>query len=291
MNKNLTIFAVDDERIVLELYQNIFDKEQKSNLDFFKAFDDKEDADCADLRTFASGEEYLTALQSHYAEGKRVPISILDMRLPQMHGLEIAKEARKIDPDMTIVIVTAYSDYSVKALMEELANRVYYMRKPFKTDELYALVHSNLKEWNEVMQEKALRKELSIDVTQDGFWNWNPTNDDIYFSPRWKEMIGYEDKEFKDDFEEWVSRVHPDDQEQVKRDVQTHLKKETEYYVNEHRLRCKDGSYKWILARGKALFNEKSEPYKMSGFHTDITERKKLEVELFGLSESLSQKT
>ncbi len=56
MNKNLTIFAVDDERIVLELYQNIFDKEQKSNLDFFKALDDKEDADCADLRTLRAAK-------------------------------------------------------------------------------------------------------------------------------------------------------------------------------------------------------------------------------------------
>ncbi len=290
MDKNLTIFAVDDEPIVLELYQNIFAKEQKSKLDFFKALDDAEDDDKGDLHTFTNGEAYLKALKQRYSDGKRVPISILDMRLPKMHGLEIAKEARKIDSDMTIVIVTAYSDYSVKELMEELADRVYYMRKPFKIDELYALVHSNLKEWNEVAQEKALHKELSIDMTQDGFWSWNPTNDDIYFSPRWKEMIGYEDKELKDDFEEWFSRVHPDDQEQVQKDVQAHFKKETDFYVNEHRLLCKDGSYKWILARGKALFNEKNEPYKMSGFHTDVTERKKLEVELFGLSESLSQK-
>lgn len=290
MNKNLTIFAVDDEPIVLELYENIFSKGKKLTLDFLQALDETEDNDENDLHTFTHGKAYLAALKSHYADGKRVPLSILDMRLPELHGLDIAKEARKIDPHMTIVIVTAYSDYTVKELIDELENRVYYVRKPFKTDELYALVHSNLREWNEIVQEKNLQKGLSIDVTQDGLWNWNPKNNDIYFSPRWKEMLGYKDHELKNDFSEWLSRIHPDDKEQVEKDVQIHLSGKSEFYVNEHRLRCKDGSYKWILARGKALFNENNEAYKMSGFHTDITQRKKLEEQLFGLSESLSKK-
>ena len=290
MNKNLTIFAVDDEPIVLELYENIFSKEKKLTLDFLQALDETEDDDENDLHTFTHGKAYLAALKSHYADGKRVPLSILDMRLPELHGLDIAKEARKIDPHMTIVIVTAYSDYTVKELIDELENRVYYVRKPFKTDELYALVHSNLREWNEIVQEKDLQKDLSIDVTQDGLWNWNPKNNDIYFSPRWKEMLGYKDDELKNDFSEWLSRIHPDDKEQVEKDVQIHLSGKSEFYVNEHRLRCKDGSYKWILARGKALFNENNEAYKMSGFHTDITQRKELEEQLFGLSESLSKK-
>ena len=290
MNKNLTIFAVDDEPIVLELYENIFSKGKKLTLDFLQALDETEDNDENDLHTFTHGKAYLAALKSHYADGKRVPLSILDMRLPELHGLDIAKEARKIDPHMTIVIVTAYSDYTVKELIDELENRVYYVRKPFKTDELYALVHSNLREWNEIVQEKELQKNLSIDLTQDGLWNWNPKNNDIYFSPRWKEMLGYKDDELKNDFSEWLSRIHPDDKEQVEKDVQIHLSGKSEFYVNEHRLRCKDGSYKWILARGKALFNENNEAYKMSGFHTDITQRKKLEEQLFGLSESLSKK-
>ena len=290
MTKNLTIFAVDDEPIVLELYENIFSKGKKLTLDFLQALDETEDNDESDLHTFTHGKAYLAALKSHYADGKRVPLSILDMRLPESHGLDIAKEARKIDPDMTIVIVTAYSDYTVTELMDELENRVYYIRKPFKTDELYALVHTNLREWNEVVQEKYLQKDLSIDVTQDGLWNWNPENNDIYFSPRWKEMLGYKDDELKNDFSEWLSRIHPDDKEQVEKDVQIHLSGKSEFYVNEHRLRCKDDSYKWVLARGKALFNKNNEANKMSGFHTDITQRKELEEQLFGLSESLSQK-
>lgn len=288
MLNNTTIFAVDDEEEILELYRNILGKAESSRLDFLNALEEKEDESVCDLHTFLRGEEYLEALQKHYKEGNRVPLSIIDMRLPGMHGLDIAKEARKIDRDMAIVIVTAYSDYTVQELIGQLEYRMYYMRKPFKADELYALVHSNLWEWNENVQAQLLQKEMAIDATQDGLWTWNPTLNSVYFSPRWKQMLGYEEHEIKNTFEEWSSRVHPEDKSKVTKDVQEHLSGETPYLVNEHRLRCKDGSYKWILGRGKAVFNDKNEPYKMTGFHTDITDRKRLEEELHSLSQSLT---
>lgn len=288
MFNNTTIFAIDDEADVLELYINILGESKNVNLDFFNALENKKNKEVCDLHTFQRGEEYLEALKKHYIQGKKVPLSIVDMRLPGMHGLEVAKEARKIDPDMVIVVVTAYSDYTVQELMGQLEHRMYYMRKPFKSDELYALVHSNLREWNENVQAQSLQKELAIDATEDGLWNWNPATNSIYFAPRWKEMLGYEDHEIQNVFEEWFTRIHPEDKPRVTQDIEAHFTGKTQYYVNEHRLRCKDGSYKWILARGKALFNEKNEPYKMTGFHTDITERKRLEDQLCSLSKSLS---
>lgn len=289
MSNNVTIFAIDDEVDVLELYRKILAKEENSRLDFFNMLEEDNKEGACDLHTFENGEAYLTALKKYYEEDKRVPISIVDMRIPGKHGLEVAKEARKIDPDMVIVIVTAYSDYTVQELMGQLGNRVYYIRKPFKADELYALIHSNLMEWNERKQAKELQKELAVDGTQDGFWSWNPTTNTIYFSPRWKDMIGYEDSEMENKFESWFNCIHVDDRERVMADVQAHLKQQTEYYVNEHRLLCKNGSYKWILARGKALFNENGKPYKMDGFHTDITQRKRLEEELYSVSMTLSK--
>jgi len=286
---NMTVFAIDDEENVLTLYRNILEQEKSKRLDFFNSLEVKETKNVCELHTFSQGEAYLQSLKEHYRQGKRVPLSIVDMRLLGMHGLEIAKEARKIDQDMAIVIITAYADYTVEELMGQLESRVYYMRKPFKADELYALVHSNLKEWNENVNALSLQKELAIDATQDGLWNWSPLANTTYFSPRWKQMLGYEDYEIENIFSEWYDRVHPEDREKVMQDIQVHLKKESAYYVNEHRLRCKDGSYKWILDRGKAIFNEKNEPYKMTGFHTDITERKRLEDELYSISETLSQ--
>ena len=287
--RNMTVFAVDDEENVLALYESILGQQKSKRLDFFDSLEEKEVKNICDLHTFQRGEEYLQALSEHYKQGKRVPLSIVDMRLPGIHGLEVAKAARKIDKDMTIIIVTAYSDYTVEELMGQLEYRVYYVRKPFKSDELYALVHSNLNEWNENLQALSLQKELAIDATEDGLWSWNPITNVTYFSARWKQMIGYAENEIENVFGEWYERVHPDDKERVMSAIQAHFEKKTSYLVTEHRLRSKDGSYKWILDRGKALFNEKGEPYKMIGFHTDITERKRLEDELNRLNQSLSQ--
>jgi PAS domain S-box-containing protein len=277
---NRTVFAVDDEVTILELYQSILGTKQPDRLDFFESLDDEPKKQPFDLHTFESGEAYLLALKARYEKGERVAVSIIDMRLPGKHGLEVAKEARQVDPEMTIIIVTAFSDYSVEELLGQFEQNIYYIRKPFRHDELYLLVVSSLQHWNDRNKAVDTKFELAVDAIEDGLWDWNPKTNEVYFSKRWKEMLGYSDDEISNHLQEWSDRVHPDDMEQVRQDIDDHLKGKSDYYVNEHRLRCKDGSYKWILDRGKALFDEAGEPYRVTGFHTDITERKKLESEL-----------
>ena len=286
---NLTVFAVDDEEVVLELYELILGKHRDRNLSFFEALDDGAEASGFDLHTFPDGEQYLDALKAHYGQGGRVPLSILDMRLPGKHGLEIAKEARDIDPDMTIVIATAYSDYSVRELIDEIDQNIFYFRKPFNNDELYVLVDSSLKSWNDKANRSDLAREVAIDATTDGLWDWNVKTGKVYFSTQWKKMLGYSDEEIGNDVEEWKKRVHPDDLERTLSDVGAHLGGETEYYVNEHRMQGKDGNYIWILDRGKAQFDANGEAYRMTGFHTDITERKRLEEELRSMGRMLNK--
>ena len=289
MNENVTVFALDDNEEILELYRNILAKQNNPRLGFFDNLEKKDTSSVCDLHTFSDSEVYLDTIIDYYENGNRVPLSILDMRMPNIHGLDVAKEVRKLDSEMSIVVVTGYSDYSIKDLLSQLQNRVYYLSKPFKEEELYAVVHSNLMEWNEKNEARLIEKELAIDSIEDGLWSWNIITNDVYFSPRWKEMLGYEDHELESKFESWFFRIHTDDTEGLMQAVQAHLNKETEFFVNEHRLRCKDGSYKHILARGKALFNDNGEAYKMTGFHTDISQRKVLEKELQILSESLFQ--
>ena len=289
MNENRTVFALDDNEEILELYRNILAKKNNPRLDFFHNLEKKDTTNICDLHTFSDSELYLDTIIEYYEQGNRVPLSILDMRMPNIHGLDVAKEVRKLDSEMTIVVVTGYSDYSIKDLLSQLQNRVYYLSKPFKEEELYAVVHSNLMEWNEKNEARLIEKELAIDSIEDGLWSWNIITNDAYFSPRWKEMLGFEDHELENKFESWFFRIHTDDTEELMQAVQAHLNKETEFFVNEHRLRTRDGSYKHILARGKALFNDNGEAYKMTGFHTDISQRKLLEKELQILSESLFQ--
>jgi len=124
------------------------------------------------------------------------------------------------------------------------------------------------------------RFKLATEATKDGLWDWDLGNNKIFFSTNWKNMLGFQQTEISDELEEWSKRVHPSDIQKAKEDIKTHLEGHSEYYINEHRMLCKDGRYKWILDRGKALFDAKGKAYRFIGFHTDISEQKELEAKL-----------
>ncbi|MEI7429310.1 MAG: PAS domain-containing protein, partial [Betaproteobacteria bacterium] len=132
------------------------------------------------------------------------------------------------------------------------------------------------------------RWQLVVSGTNDGVWDWNPVTGESYFSPRWKSMLGYAEADLDGNAEEWRSRIHPDDLAQTLAEIQRHLRGESQFYECEHRLRCKNGSYKWILARGRALFNESGRATRVSGSHTDMTERHQSEALLQDRTEQLN---
>lgn len=125
------------------------------------------------------------------------------------------------------------------------------------------------------LKEREERLSLVIEGTNDGIWDWNLETNVVYFSPHWKGMLGYADHEIANRVEEWYRLMHPDDAAGVKERLQAYLKGQLPVYELEHRLRHKDGSYRWILARGIALRRTDGTPYRMAGSHTDITERKR----------------
>lgn len=123
------------------------------------------------------------------------------------------------------------------------------------------------------------RFELAVRGSQDGLWDWDPRTGEIYYSPRWKSILGYEDHEIASRIEEWEERIHPDDRERVLAANRANLEGSTPHYECEYRLRHKDGTYRWILARGVALRDASGVAYRAAGSHVDITERKKAEEE------------
>ncbi|MEG3437537.1 PAS domain S-box protein [Pannus brasiliensis CCIBt3594] len=127
------------------------------------------------------------------------------------------------------------------------------------------------------LREKEERWQLALQGNKDGIWDWNIRNDAIAYSSRCLEMLGYAGDEHGISAEERLALLHPDDREAVTRAVEDHLARKTPFYLSEHRVRCKDGTYKWILDRGQAVWDESGEPIRMSGSHTDITERKQAE--------------
>jgi PAS domain S-box-containing protein len=124
------------------------------------------------------------------------------------------------------------------------------------------------------------RWQLAVRGNNDGIWDWNLKTNEVFYSTRWKEMLGYADHEISNSIEEWDQRIHPDDREAVLEVHQAHLEHKTPYYIAEYRLRSKAGTYKWILSRGQALWDEAGIPVRIAGSHTDISDRKQAEAEL-----------
>ena len=122
------------------------------------------------------------------------------------------------------------------------------------------------------------RWHFAIDGAGDGLWDWNPQTNEVFFSHQLKRNLGYEEEEYPNHINEWERRVHPDDKEKVDKTVDMFLKNEISFYEIEYRLQCKDGSYKWILDRGKTMSWDKDmHPIRCIGTHTDITQRKNIE--------------
>lgn len=135
----------------------------------------------------------------------------------------------------------------------------------------------------EAVRELAKSEErfaLAVRGTNDGIWDWDIRTGEVFFSPRWKSMIGYEDNEIENNFGSFEKLLHPDDHDRVMSVLNDYLSGRTPHYSVEFRFRHKDDTWRWILARGRALRDEDNKPYRMAGSHTDVTERKRDEEEL-----------
>ena len=121
------------------------------------------------------------------------------------------------------------------------------------------------------------RLTTTVQSTNIGIWDWDLNSNDVYLSPEWKRQLGYGDEELQNTFQEWESRIHPDDHERSLGAIEAYLSGRTASLENEHRIRHKDGSYRWILARGTIIKNEGELSSRMVGIHIDVTDRKAAE--------------
>lgn len=124
------------------------------------------------------------------------------------------------------------------------------------------------------------RWQLALHANNDGIWDWDARTDSLFQSSRWWEMLGYNDLEASGSAPRWDDLLHSDDAARVKQELQEYLDERSPNYSVEYRLRAADGSYRWVLARGKAVWDDRGRPLRMVGSHTDVTARKELEAEL-----------
>ena len=124
------------------------------------------------------------------------------------------------------------------------------------------------------------RYALAARGSNDGLWDWEVPTGLVYYSDRWKSMLGYDKPEVGSDIEAWLGRVHTEDSERVRGDLDAHLNGGLEQFESEHRLRHKDGTYRWVLVRGLVVRNDEGTPLRMAGSLTDISARKRVEESL-----------
>ena len=131
-----------------------------------------------------------------------------------------------------------------------------------------------------VLEEQVRRNEQrwkqALDSLEHGFWEWELESNKCVYSSRWKAILGYADDEIKEDAKEWTSRLHPDDQSVVDESFRGVITREKPSDQIEFRMRCKDGSWKWVMGSG-ILVEEKGQPLRIIGGMSDITERKRVE--------------
>lgn len=154
-----------------------------------------------------------------------------------------------------------------------------------RTSELRAtnqLLRSEIEERQQV--EAALRVSeeryaLAVSGAKDGLWDWNLQTNEVYFSSRWKAMLGKEEQ-FNNSPEAWFKLVHPDEIERLKIELSTHIEGLNPHFESEYRVLHQDGNYRWMLSRGLAVRDLQGKAYRIAGCQTDITERKLTEAQL-----------
>ncbi|MEG4578194.1 PAS domain S-box protein [Microcoleus sp. MON1_C5] len=147
--------------------------------------------------------------------------------------------------------------------------------------------HIQRKQAEEELRKSEERWQLVLKGNQDGIWDLNLQTNEAFRSARWHEIIGYAEGEIDSCNRAWIDRIHPDDRSRVQAAIQDYLDRQTPNYATEYRLQCKDGSYKWVLARAQAVWDEAGNPLRMVGSMTDISHRKAAELALLQVTQAV----
>src|ERR1700687_700340 len=202
---------------------------------------------------------------------------LLDIEMPEVSGLEALKRLRDAySPiELPIIMVTAkiQSEDIVKSL-DVGAND--YLTKPVDFPVALARIATQLshKRAQEALRESEERYALAARGANDGLWDWNLLTNVMYFSLRWKSMLGYHEDEIGDKLEDWLDRIHDSDRERVKDELTAHQQSLTPHFESEQRVVHKDGTFRWMLSRGLAVRDASGKATRMAGSQTDITEGK-----------------
>lgn len=270
-----------------------------------------------DVESAYQGEEGWEMVRASVAADNKYAMAFVDMRMPPgWDGVETITKMWEVDPEVQIVICTAYSDRSWEEIIRKLghADRLLILKKPFDTievcqlacaltekwelarrarlklNQLRAMVHEHTRNLQaEIIERRKSEEELrqsqgryalAIAGANDGIWDWDFTTQVVFYSSRWKAMLGATDSQITPTAEEWFSRIHPEDLGRMKRDLEAHNQGRSDQFYCEYRMMHSDGRYRWMLSRGVAVRDGEGKGLRAAGSQTDITDRKLAEAQL-----------
>ncbi|MBN2895742.1 MAG: EAL domain-containing protein [Campylobacterales bacterium] len=138
--------------------------------------------------------------------------------------------------------------------------------------EAFRVMQTSLREYLLALDESKQRLSLALEGSSDGLWDWDLRSNTLYFSPRYKAMLGYEEHEFEESFDNWRRHLHPDDAPKAIEFIEEFLHSDSIWYEQRFRMRTKSGDYVPILARAKKLFDDAGNAIRLSGTHVDMSQ-------------------
>lgn len=227
-------------------------------------------------------DQFLKALKEYKAD-----IILSDFSLPQFDAIEALELLTNLNVDLPFILVTGSQGEEVAADCIKKGATDYILKSSLMR--LPAAVTNALKKKHaETERERALkalkeseeRYALAARGANDGLWDWNLASNRIYFSTRWKKMLGYDENEVGDSPEEWFDRIHADDVKIVRAAIDAHIAGRTPHFESEYRIRTRENTYRWMLARGLAVSLNGDGSSRMAGSQSDINDRKRAEEQL-----------
>lgn len=220
--------------------------------------------------TACSGEEAIAK-----ADQTRPDLVLMDIILKgKMDGVQAADSIRAT-LNIPVIFLTACADE--RTLQRAKVTEAFgYLLKPFEERELHGHIEIALYKHHmeRALRESEERYSLATLGANDGLWDWNLESKEIYYSPRWKSMLGYEEAQIGRSPDDWFKRMHPADRAGVEKKLAQHITGLSSHFESEYRILDAGGTYRWMLCRGLALRNGSGKAHRIAGSQTDITDRK-----------------
>ncbi len=209
-------------------------------------------------------------------------VVLLDFSLPDSFGLETFRRAYATAPQVPIIVLTSLDDNQLAVQAVGEGAQDYLIKREADTRLLVRAILYAIERRRsaEALRRSEERYALAVRGANDGLWDWDLETDRVFYSHRWKSMLGFSDADVGDSPREWLDRIHPDDRPPLRRHLDAHLSDATGHFEFEHRMRNSGGEYVWVLARGVAVRDVNDRAYRMAGSQTDITARKRAEHQL-----------